>query len=53
LNGSSALGRVAARAEIGVQYLNRYSLVIGTLTGMVGWGRKARCPYVGFSVIVY
>jgi len=52
-NGKAGVNRAAARAEVGVQYRNRFSLYVGTLTGRVGWGRQARCPYVGFSVIVY
>lgn len=53
INGSTSLVRMATRVEAGIQYKNRVGVYVGTLTGWVGWGRRARCPYVGISVIVY
>ena len=49
-NGSTGLLKLAVRVEAGIQYKERFALYVGILTGGIGWDRRARCPYVGFSV---
>ncbi|BDU73876.1 hypothetical protein [Mesoterricola silvestris] len=49
-NGTTGLLKLAARAEFGIQYRQRFALYVGFLTGSIGWDRRVRCPYAGFSM---